>query len=225
MLIPLPYLTYDIDEAVDYYNELKTKFLDLSWSKEEMNHYISPNGMSITENKDEDLDRQYKMFLTAVGHREPFISWTKEECLRFSNERFKKLTENVLIWNIKYKGDPHPKIDRQSELQFGFAKKILDIFPEADVFELLVNPVGTKYNKHTDDGESFRVIIPIISDEGAVWHFDDATNVTQPPGNAYLLEKHLPHATDVLGPLDRVSLHFLLDNKYKDYILGLNHKL
>lgn len=227
MLIPLTNITYDVKDAIEYYDTVKKDHLDLMWTKAEMSEYLCPNGMLITDDYEKNLDAQYKMFLKAVNYAEPFISWTREQCLEVSNKKFRELTENVKLWNIKYndQGNRHYKLDRQTELQFGFAKKILDVFPNVDVFELIVNPVGTKYNRHTDDGDSIRIIIPIISDEGAVWHFDDQQNVTQFPGNAYLLLKEYPHATDVYGPNERVSLHFLIDSKYKDWVLSLTCKL
>lgn len=223
MLIPLLNITYDVQESIDYYNELKTNHLDLMWTKNEMTEYLSPDGMTITSDLENNLNAQHEMFLRAVEYREPFINWTREQCLEVSNRKFKQLTENVKIWNIKYNdhGNKHPKLDMQHVLQFGFARKILDIFPDVDVCELIVNPVGTKYNRHHDDGDSVRIIIPIISDAGAVWHFDNESNVTQFPGNAYLLLKEFPHATDVLGPNERVSIHFVLEAKYKDFLLNL----
>ncbi len=223
MLIPLTNITYDIHEAIDYYETLKRDHSDLMWTKDEMTDYLSPEEMVITSNNNKNLDTQYQMFLAAVDYKEPFTSWTKEKCLEVSNNRFREMTKGVKMWNIKYydNGVAHPKLDRQQELQFGIAKKIIDIFPEVDVFELLVNPVGTKYNRHTDDSDSIRIIIPIISDQGAVWHFDDADNVTQYPGNAYLLLKEFPHATDVFGPNKRVSMHFLIDAKHRDWVQSL----
>jgi hypothetical protein len=224
MLIPLPNITYDVQEAIEYYHSLKTNHLDLMWTKAEMTNYLSEDGMTITADLEMNLAYQHAMFLAVVEHKEPFIHWSREQCLEVSNRHFRKLTENVKIWNIKYndQGKSHTKLERQKELQFGFAKKILNVFPQADVFELIVNPVGTKYNKHSDDNDSIRIIIPIVSDEGAVWHFDNESNVTQFPGKAYMLLKEFNHATDVYGPNDKVSIHFLLNAKFKEDVLNLS---
>jgi len=223
MLIPLPNITYDVNEAIEYYHALKENHVDLMWTKKEMQKYLNPDHMTIIDDKDQDLDEQHKQFLEAVKHQEPFISWTKEQCLEFSREHFEKFTAGLKIWNIKNSGtgEPHPKLERQTELQFGFAKKVLEAFPDADVFELLSSPPGTKFNKHTDVGNSLRIVIPIIADEGAVWHFDDKTNVTQFPGHAYMVLKHFAHATDVFGPSERVNLHFLLPIDQEEKILNL----
>jgi hypothetical protein len=193
------------------------------WTKKEMQQYLNPVHMTIIDDKDRDLDEQHEQFLKAVNYQEPFISWSKEKCLEFSREHFEKFTAGLRIWNIKNSGTgvANLKLGRQKELQFGFAKKVLEAFPDADVFELLSSPPGTKFNKHTDVGNSLRIVIPIIADEGAVWHFDDRTNVTQFPGHVYMVLKHFAHATDVFGPSERVNLHFLLPIEREAEILNL----
>ncbi len=222
MLIPLTNFTYNVQEAVDYYNQVEENFQDLMWTKKEVMGYINRGEMTIIADKANDLDEQWRQFLKAVNYQEPYINWTRDECLKFSREHFEKFTSGMKIWNIQNDGNgqPHPKMDRQSELQFGFAKKVLEVFPDAKVFEMLYSPPGTKFNKHVDVGNSLRMVIPIIADEGAVWHFNDRQNVTQLPGNAYMVLKHFEHATDVLGPGPRVNLHFLLPISREEEILN-----
>jgi hypothetical protein len=223
MLVPLPNITYNVQEAVEYYNDIKQNHVDLMWTKKEMMDYLNPDQMTIIKDKEKNLDEMYAQFLKAVNYQEPFISWTPEKCLEFSREHFDKFTSGLRIWNIKNEGTGvlHPKLERQSELQFGFANKIMEAFPDAGVLELLYSPVGSKFNKHTDEGENLRIVMPVIADTGAVWHFDDKTNVTQLPGHAYMVLKHFPHATDVLGPSDRVNIHFVLPIKKETDLLNL----
>lgn len=223
MLLPLPNITYNVQDAVDYYNALNEHHTDLVWTKKETMRYINRGEMTIIEDKDRDEDEQWEQFLKAVNYQKPFIDWTKDECLKFSREHFDKFTAGMKIWWIKNEAScgPHPKLARQEELQFGFVKKTLEIFPEAHLFELLYSPPGTKFNRHTDVGDSLRIVIPIIADEGAVWHFDDKRNVTQLPGHAYMVLKHYPHATDVLGPGPRVNFHFLLPIRMEEEIRNL----
>ena len=223
MLIPLTNITYNVQEAVEYYHTLKSNYQDLMWTKKEMMDYLNPEKMTIIEDSELDLTEQYNQFLKAVNWQEPYTSWTKDECLEFSRKHFEKMTSGLVMWNIKNSGTgvQNDKLDRQDELQFGFAKKILDVFSDADVVELLSSAPGTKFNKHTDMGDALRIVIPIIADEGAVWHFDDKTNVTQFPGHAYMVLKHFPHATDVFGPSERVNLHFLLPISKEKEILNL----
>jgi predicted house-cleaning noncanonical NTP pyrophosphatase (MazG superfamily) len=216
MLIPLPNITYNVQDAIDYYTIVKDNFQDLKLTKREANEIASFS--------DDHADERIESFFNVVGRVEPFVSWTKEQIFKFLTEKSLEYTGKSYFWFIKH-CESHPKIDRQSELHFGFAKRLLDLFPESSEMEIVVNPVGTHYHRHTDNDDLLRIIIPIISDSGAVWHFDEKQNVTHTPGNAYMLLKQFPHATDVLGPSDRVSIHFQLPAKSKEWVTTLNRSL
>jgi hypothetical protein len=218
MLIPLPNITYDVQDAIDYYETVKRDHSDLMWTKSEWLDYLQP---SFTPQQEEEA---LVFFTKITGKTYEELGLTKDQCITLCKEKGREFNKDVKLWNIKYVGS-HTKLARQEELQFGFAKKILDIFPTAHSFELIVNPVGTKYLKHTDKGDSIRIIIPIIADAGAVWHFDDAENVTHLPGHAYLLLKQFLHGTDVLGPADKVTLAFLIEASQQDYITNLTHHI
>jgi len=219
MLIPLPNITYDVQEALDYYETLKRDFADLMWTKQEMVAYANIEEVQ--------ADDQVTMFLDAMGRKEPFISFSREKILEIISEKRWLFTGKVTAWNISVPGEEgyHPKIAKQHELQFGFAKKILEKFPEATMLQLISNPVGTKYHRHSDTTELVRVIIPIISDAGAVWHFDDVRDVPHYPGCAYIAITQVPHATDVFGPLDKVTLTFLLKPTAIDWLKNYNCKI
>jgi hypothetical protein len=219
MLIPLPNITYNTQEAIDYYESVKAKFQDLKLSKKETVQLASFSDAKIQERIDG--------FLDYVKHAEPFVSWPREQIIEFIDEKSIEFSKDAHFWFIssRHSNTGNPKLDRQEELRFGFAKKLLDNFPESFNVELVVNPVGTVYKKHTDKDRSIRIIIPIIADEGAVWHFDNEQNVNHFPGQAYLLLKEFPHATNVYGPSERVSIHFQLKEEMKDWLMSLNRAL
>ena len=219
MLIPLPNITYNVQEAIDYYETVKANFQDLKISKKEANEIASFSDTQKTE--------RVESFLKFVNYAEPFINWPQEQIIEFLEEKGLAFTKNAHFWfiNVDSMGVESSKLDRQEELRFGFVKKLLEIFPDASTVELVVNPVGTKYHRHTDKDGLLRVIIPIIADAGAVWHFDNEQNVTHPPGHAYLLLKKHPHATDVLGPSERVSIHFQLAADKQEWVTTLNRAL
>lgn len=219
MLIPLPNITYNVQEAIEYYETIKANFQDLKLSKKEAN--------DLAVFSDTQLKERVDSFLNFVGNKEPFINWTQEQALEFLEKKGLEFNGNAHFWFIKFDDadSKHPKILRQDELRFGFINKLFDVFPDASTVELVVNPVGTKYHRHTDKDGLLRIILPIIADDGAVWHFDHEQNVTHPPGHAYLLLKEFPHATDVFGPNERVSIHFQLDLSKKDWVMNLNRAL
>lgn len=216
MLVPLTNITYNVQEAIDYYTSVKDNFQDLKLSKRETNDLASFSA--------DHADERIASFFNVVGKIEPFISWSKEEIFEFLTAKSLEYTGKAHFWFIKHQ-ELHPKIDRQSELHFGFAKKLLDAFPDASEVEVVVNPVGTHYHRHTDNDNLLRIIIPIIADSGAVWNFDNEKNVTHTPGHAYMLLKQFPHSTDVLGPSDRVSIHFQLPAEQQEWVTSLNRAL
>lgn len=211
MLIPLPNITYNVQEALDYYNIVKKDYTDLTWTKKEMveNAYFN----KVRE------DDMIQSFLDFKGRVEPFISFPREKLLEIINSKRWGFTNNVRMWSINLNNvNNHTKITRQTELQFGFARKLIEAFPNNSMLQLVLNPVGTTYHRHSDTADVIRVIIPVVSDEGAVWHFDDAKNVPHFPGHAYVVPTEYPHATDVFGPADRVSFMFLLPKNKLDWI-------
>jgi hypothetical protein len=219
MLIPLPNITYDIQEAIDYYNEVKEKFQNLKITKQE--------SFELLEMPDRQKKERVSRFLDFVKHAEPYVSWPEDKIIKFTIERGLEFTKNAHFWYIKFdQGNvKNSKITQQKELRFGFAKKILDVFPNASIVELVVNPVGTKYHKHVDGDDWIRIVIPIIADNGAVWHFNDVQNVTQLPGHAYLVLTEYPHATDVFGPNERVSIHLQLKSEDREWVSALTARI
>lgn len=215
-LKPLPNITYDVGEAKNYYEIVNKDFDDLHITKLQMVELISPLG----NYNDPRYNQRIEEFLDYVGRVEPYISWTKEKIVEYMIAQIPIQHGNLKIWNIisSIGLGKSTKIDRQKELQFGFAKKIMEIFPNPECMELLYSPVGTTFKKHTDEGDFFRVIIPIVADEGCVWHTNDGDNITQFPGHAYRMLKKYPHGTDVFGPSPRINLHFLLKSEYLEWI-------
>ena len=209
-MIKLPNITYNVSEALEYYEAVKKDFQHLKWAKNEWLEFINPNN----EISERDIDS----FFQTVTKNYPHLNRTREDCIAYlKKNQHRELTKDATFWLIQYSELAHTKIT--NELCFGFAKKILKHFPDAFNIELIVNPPGTKYGRHVDEDDAFRIIIPIIADSGAVWHFDHESNVTTPPGHAYLLVKHKPHATDNLGDSDRVTIAFLLDRERFDSII------
>ena len=102
---------------------------------------------------------------------------------------------------------------RDSEIAFGFAKKVLDGFPLAFRACMYVSPPGTHFLPHVDDPGVFRIHIPILSNDNAVWVTSDGTT-NMVPGNAYLLDASLLHETFNNGTTNRV--HIELEMRRED---------
>lgn len=135
---------------------------------------------------------------------------------------------NVYGWAAQYpntqpSGKPHAlytewnilgrEFYRDSEIAFGFIKKILNAFPLAFRACIYVSPPGTYFKPHCDDPGVFRIHIPVQSNPDATWvTADGKTNMV--PGNAYLLDAALLHETFNTGSSNRV--HIELEMRRED---------
>jgi hypothetical protein len=214
-MILLPNITYNVQEALDYYTTLKNNYQHLKWTKNEWLEFCGVFSGQFTDAEALQVYEVTKDTFKSDKPKEEIIAYLKKHGPQLAN----KFTENVEIWMLKEPAKSHPKITE--ELIFGFAKKVLDIFPTATTFEVVVNQPGVKYFKHTDKADFFKIFIPIIADEGAVWQFDHVSNLPTPPGHAYLLERHKPHGTDTFGPNERVTLSFHLTPDMFDEVLNM----
>jgi hypothetical protein len=96
--------------------------------------------------------------------------------------------------------------DVETELNFGFAKKIIDTFPNIRQTVIAAHPPNTKIDLHTDTDNFVKVHIPIITNDQSYFVFEDE-NFNLEVGHAYLINTSIPHGTNNLGNTDRV--HFI----------------
>ena len=119
MLIPLPNITYDVQESIDYYNEIKDNFQDLKLTKQE--------SLELLEMPAEQKKERVNRFLKFVNYAEPYASWPEDKIIKFTIEKGLEFTKNAHFWYIKFDQGSvqNLKIKRQEELRFGFIKKVL----------------------------------------------------------------------------------------------------
>jgi len=179
MIIKVLDVTYDVTEAVDYYNTVNTvEYQSLTWfAKDESNNDLS-------------------------------ISKVRGWAIQYPNNHISGPYNMAWGWDIL-----DPKLYRNSEIAFGFSKKILTIFPLAVRAFIYVNPPGTHFQPHIDTTKVFRIHIPIISNPDASWITEEGiTNMI--PGNAYLVDTSFTHETINAGTSDRV--HIELEMRRED---------
>jgi hypothetical protein len=173
-------ITFNVAEAIEYYNELKSNYQHLKWK-------LPTSAFRRVE------DDTYEPTITG--------------------------------WGILASGDvnkPHQMIDdvglqgrefyKETPCVFGFAKKLLDAFPTAFRIYLTVNTPGVEVLPHIDaknmPRKTYRITIPIITNEDAVWTTEEG-NVHMPAGGVYLIDWSIMHGTQNNGTTDRV--HFMFE--------------
>jgi hypothetical protein len=105
--------------------------------------------------------------------------------------------------------------DVPTEIIFGFAEKLINLFSQFDPTQTLVvvHPPGTRIGFHVDTGNYVKIHLPIKSNSQSLFEYNDKVFVME-PGYAYLTNVSIPHATINNGTTDRVHLIFRVSDKF-----------
>jgi Aspartyl/Asparaginyl beta-hydroxylase len=102
-------------------------------------------------------------------------------------------------------------IAKETACVFGFAKKLLEVFPTAFRMYLTVNSPGVVVLPHVDDKHMprkiYRIVIPIQTNDKATWTTDEGI-MHFDAGTVNLIDPSLRHGTQNDGDTDRVHLMF-----------------
>ena len=114
-------------------------------------------------------------------------------------------------WPGDREEDFNSTFDTPTELVFGFAKRVIDIFPDVKQTVITVHTPGTKLPWHTD-AETFledhwKIHLPIETNSQSYFQYDDEEFVLE-AGHAYLVNTSINHATDNRGLTERAHLIF-----------------
>lgn len=95
----------------------------------------------------------------------------------------------------------------RSEICFGWAEEMLDLFPYGYRAGIGVNPAGTVVPPHVDYNweDMMRLHIPIHTNEKYVWHTHEP-DLHMELGSVYMVDTSNLHATTNGGDCDRVHL-------------------
>lgn len=109
------------------------------------------------------------------------------------------------------KDDCAGDFDTPTELVFGFAKKVIDVFPEVKQTVITVHYPGATLPWHKDEEEyledHWKIHIPIVTNSQSYFQYEDE-EFSLETGHAYLVNTSLTHATANQGTTDRAHLIF-----------------
>jgi hypothetical protein len=94
-----------------------------------------------------------------------------------------------------------------TELVFGFAEWVLDVFPYARQISIAAHPPGTQIRTHVDSDNYFKIHIPLIANDCSYFVFNNE-KFAMKPGKMYLVNTAVPHSTSNEGNTTRVHLFF-----------------
>lgn len=188
-------IEFDLREALDYFSTVENNYSHLCWKASEENL-----------KKAEEVDLQEEI--------SKVYGWGIQSNLD-------DLTKPCPPYHVQKNGN---KDYRDTELVFGFIKKIKSIFPQARQISLAAHPHGTKIRRHKDSDTYFKIHVPLISNDKAWFIYDDETFVLT-PGKFYLVNTSKEHSTYNEGQNDRVHLFFKIPIEDVDKILEMSAKI
>jgi aspartyl/asparaginyl beta-hydroxylase (cupin superfamily) len=187
-------IKFNHNELLDYYNKIVKDYQHLKWTV--TNDY---------DTKTHNVDNVY--------------SWAIQSNL-------KDPTKPCPPYHIKHDSEviESHSFDVETELNFGFGKKILDTFKGIRQTVIAAHPPGTVVDFHTDNAEFIKVHIPIITNEKSYFLFENE-KFNLEVGNAYLVNTALPHGTSNEGDEDRVHFIFKIPKDSVDELLKYEYIL
>ena len=146
------------------------------------------------------------------------LKWTFKDDVEDADKGHKH--EGIFGWGIQSNltdlSKPCPPYDihkertkeyKDTELVFGFAKKIIDFFPGVRQLGIAGHPNGVEIMQHVDTDEYYKIHIPIITNSEAYFIYGD-TKYVMTPGKMYFVETEEMHGTCNSGETTRVHMLF-----------------
>jgi hypothetical protein len=154
-------ITFDPEEALEYYLELEKNYQEYRWNYSDYNpdassksYYGKMYGWSMNSNTD----------LNNAPNRD---------------------------WN----GDNF----RETPCAFGFAKKVMNFFKDANYVCVTVVPPDTHLSLHVDDARFKRIHLPLTKHEKFYFYDQHRQKHTTEPGNVYILHTERFHGAKHQG--------------------------
>lgn len=187
----------DIQELIDYYTVLKTKYSHLDWRYDQCS---------------ETIIKQWRDAASADPANLLTHGWAIQSNL-------KDLTIPCPPWDISILETTEY---RNTELAFGIIKRLQQVIPHGHRWSVSVQPFGGKVSLHSDESDEMTVWIPIHTDGEVITFVDDDKNISyslDSDGSAYLLDTNVPHFTCNSSKEDRVTIIFRINLKHIDNLL------
>jgi len=186
-------ITFDINQALDYYRTLEKDFQHLKWN-------MPVRGFR-------RVDENITPSITGWAIQTP--AKTDEP--------------HCMLYDINLQGR---ELAKETPCAFGFAKKLLNVFPTAFRMYLTVNSPGVEVLPHIDDTNipkrMYKIIIPIQTNDKAIWMTDEG-NIHLEAGSVYLVDTmSFRHGTQNNGDTDRVHFMFEIFEEDLETVKGMS---
>lgn len=163
-----------------------------------------------------DLDELRRYYATVESNYQ-HLKWSMDLVGDVVNTDKHKL-DGVYGWGIQSNLEdltkPCPPYDvhkngsttyQNTELVFGFAKKLLERFPYGRQLGIAVHPTNVSISEHVDNDQYLKIHFPIFKTSASYFLFGPHKFILD-PGKAYLIDTRYPHSTSQEGSGYRVHL-------------------
>lgn len=118
--------------------------------------------------------------------------------------------------------------DTPTAMIFGFAQRVIELFPEVKQTNITTHAPGTAIAFHIDQEleleDHFKIHFPIETNEQSYFQFDGQEFHLE-AGHAYLVNTGIPHGTDNRGTTERAHLIFKIPVRRIDEILSKDYEI
>jgi hypothetical protein len=130
------------------------------------------------------------------------------------------------LWHADSDKNFNNDFDTPTEMLFGFGKKIVDTFPHVKQTLINVHCAGASLPWHIDTylGDHWKIHFPIESNNKNFFQYEGEEFVLT-PGNVYLVNTSVNHATDNRGKTERAHLIFKVPVRSISDILSKQYEI
>lgn len=172
-------------------------------------------------------------YYNTVVKKYQHLKWTVDSRVDTKTHRVSDMYSWAIQSNLKDPSKPCPpyhikkdddtiesdEFNVETELNFGFAKKVIDTFSNIRQTVIAAHPPETRIDLHTDTDNFVKVHIPIVTNDKSYFNFEDEV-FNLKTGHAYLINTSLLHGTHNAGDTDRVHFIFKIPVTEVDNLLN-----
>lgn len=172
---------FSIDELLKYYESVEKNFEDLRW-------YAAG---TLVDNNEHSVNK--------------LSGWAVQSNYKVPKGRL--CPYDIVVLRDQDLIEENSKYQNKTQLVYGFAEKIINFVPYANMMSIAVHPPATRLKEHIDYDKFLKVHLPIKSNSESCFILGDQKFVLE-VGNAYLINTMIMHKTDNLGTTERTHLIF-----------------